>query len=213
MGEVENKGLELDLNADVFRTTDFRWNVSGNFSTYTSKVVSLADGVNELSIGGYAAFNVVATVGEAYPQIKVTAWERDPEGRVVVDSKGDPIQAADMKTMGKTTPDFVMGLNTTLQYKNFKLYASADYREGGVFYNNIVNAMEFAGLTQHSVTAGRLPFVYPNSSYSDGKGGYIANIDRTTSNGGNTFWSQKYAAVAENYICLLYTSPSPRDRG
>lgn len=200
VGEVENKGLELDLNADVFRTTDFRWNVSGNFSTYTSKVVSLAEGVNELSIGGYAAFNVVATVGEAYPQIKVTAWERDPEGRVVVDSKGDPIQAADMKTMGKTTPDFVMGLNTTLQYKNFKLYASADYREGGVFYNNIVNAMEFAGLTQHSVTAGRLPFVYPNSSYSDGKGGYIANIDRTTSNGGNTFWSQKYAAVAENYI-------------
>lgn len=200
VGEVENKGLEIDLSADVVKTADFRFNLSSNFSTYTSEVVSLSEGVDELSVGGYATFGIVARKGEAYPQIKVTAWERDPQGRVIVDAKGDPIQSADMKIMGKTTPDFVLGLNTTLQYKNLKLYMAGDYRKGGVFYNNIVNAMEFAGLTQHSVTAGRLPFVFPNSVYSDGKGGYIVNTDRTTSNGGNTFWSTKYAAVAENYV-------------
>lgn len=199
VGEVENKGLELDLSADVIKTSDFRWNIASNFSTYNSMVVSLADGVEELNIGGYADFSIVARKGEAYPQIKTTAYQRDPQGRVVVGANGDPIQATDMKVMGKTTPDFVVGLNTTFDYKGFKLYASADYRKGGVFYNNLVDALEFTGLTQHSATAGRMPFVFPNSSYLDASGNYVANTDRLTSGGGNAFWD-KYNDVKENYV-------------
>ena len=199
VGEVQNKGLEFDLNADIIKTSDFRWNVATNFSTYNSKVVSLADGVDELSIGGYADFNIVARVGESYPMIKTTAYERDPQGRIIVGANGDPIQATDMKVQGKTTPDFVVGLNTTIDFKRFKLYASADYREGGVFYNNLVDALEFTGLTQHSVTAGRMPFVFPNSSYLDATGNYVANTDRLTSGGGNAFWD-KYNDVKENYV-------------
>ncbi len=199
VGEVENKGLEFDLNADIVKTSDFRWNLATNFSTYQSKVVSLADGVDELSIGGYASANIVARVGEAYPQIKTTAYERDPQGRVIVGANGDPIQATDMAVQGKTTPDFIVGLNTTIDFKRFKLYASADYREGGVFFNNLVDAMEFTGLTQHSATAGRQPFVFPNSSYMDGSGNYVANTDRLTSGGGNAFWD-KYNEVKENYV-------------
>ena len=101
--------------------------------------------------------------------------------------------------MGKTTPDFVVGLNTTLSYKGFKLYASADFREGGYFFNNVVDALEFTGLTQHSVTSGRQPFVFPNSSYLDANGNYVANTDRLTSNGGNAFWDY-YNGVKENYV-------------
>lgn len=199
IGEIENKGLEIDLSGTIIKSQDFKWDLSANYSGYKSLVKSLSDGVDELAIGGYANYSVVARVGEEYPQLKATAYERDAQGRVIVGANGDPIQASGLKAMGKTTPDFILGANTTISYKGFKLYASADYRKGGVFYNNLVNALEFTGLTQHSVTANRQPFVFPNSSYLDGSGNYVANTNRLTSDGGNAFWD-KYGAVAENYV-------------
>lgn len=199
IGEIENKGIEVDLTGTILRTQDFRWDLSANYSGYSSLVKSLSDGVDELTIGGYANYSIVAKVGEAYPQLKATVYERDDQGRVIVGANGDPIQASGLKAVGKTTPDFILGANTTISYKGFKLYAAADYREGGVFYNNLVDALEFTGLTQHSVTANRLPFVFPNSSYLDANGNYVANNDRLTSGGGNAFWD-KYSEVAENYV-------------
>ena len=199
IGEMENKGIEVDLNATVIKTPDFTWDIGVNYSGYKTTVLSLKDGVDELPIGGYDNAGIVARVGEDYPQIKTTAWKRDDQGRVIVDANGDPIQSSELKVMGKTTPDYIIGLNTTVKYKNFKFYVTADYRTGHVFYNNLVDALEFTGLTQHSVTSGRLPFVYPNSSYSDGNGGYIANTNRLTSGGGNAFWD-KYGDVKENYV-------------
>jgi len=199
IGEIENLGLELDLNGTLLKSTDFSWDMGINYSGYKSKVLSLADGVDELDIGGFASAQIIAKVGEPYPQIRTTAYLRDEQGRVIVDDDGDPIQDSQNRIQGKTTPDYIVGLNTTIKYKNWKLYAVADYRTGHVFFNDIVNALEFTGLTQHSVTAGRQPFVFPNSSYSDGNGGFVANTNRLTSGGGNAFWDA-YNEVKENYV-------------
>jgi TonB-linked SusC/RagA family outer membrane protein len=40
-GEVENKGIELGVNATVINKKDFGWNVSGNFSINRNKLVKL----------------------------------------------------------------------------------------------------------------------------------------------------------------------------
>ncbi|MGA6119781.1 SusC/RagA family TonB-linked outer membrane protein [Sphingobacterium anhuiense] len=40
------------------------------------------------------------------------------------------------KVLGKIEPDFIGGLNTSLYYKNFDLYAQADGRIGGQFYSH-----------------------------------------------------------------------------
>ena len=205
VGEIENKGLELELNGTVLLTEDFKWDLGLNYTYYKSEVLSLIDGVDEISIGSpyvdgaaYGA-EVVAKVGEPYPLIKTSSYLRDPQGRIIVDADGDPIQDTENQIQGKTTPDYVLGLNTSIRYKNFSLYAVAEYRTGHVFYNNLVDALEFTGLTKHSATAGRQPFVFPNSSYSDGAGGYVANTNRLTSGGGNAFWDT-YNEVKENYV-------------
>ena len=74
-----------------------------------------------------------------------------------------------------------------------------DYRTGHVFYNNLVSALEFTGLTQHSASSNRQPFLWPNSVYEDGSGNYVPNTNRPTSGGGNAFWDA-YGEVAENYV-------------
>ncbi|PIY13314.1 MAG: SusC/RagA family TonB-linked outer membrane protein [Flavobacteriaceae bacterium CG_4_10_14_3_um_filter_33_47] len=199
IGEIENQGIELDLNGTILKSNDFKWDVGLNYTLQKSEVISIAEGVDELNIGGFTSAQIIAKVGEPYPQIRTTAYLRDPQGRVVVGADGDPIQDTQNQIQGKTTPDYIVGLNTNIRYKNWSLYAVADYRTGHVFYNNIVDAIEFTGLSKHSATSGRQPFVFPNSSYSDGSGGFIENTNRLTSGGGNAFWD-KYNDVKENYV-------------
>ena len=199
IGEIENKGIELDLKGTIFKTENFTWKLGANYSGFKSKVVSLFDGVDEVNIGGFTDAQVIAKVGESYPLIRTSSYLRDTEGRVIVGDNGDPLKDSKNQVQGKTTPDYILGLNTQFTYKGWTLYAVADYRTGHVYYNNLGDALEFTGLTQHSVTAGRQAFVFPNSSYSDGNGGYIANNNRLTSGGGNAFWDE-YNTVKENYV-------------
>ena len=199
IGEIENKGIELELNGTIIQSEDFTWNLGVNYSGFESEVLSLSEGVDQLDIGGYSYAQIIAEVGSPYPLIRTTSYERDPQGRVIVGADGDPLQSSDLKTQGKTSPDYIVGLNTNLTYKNFNLYAVFDYRTGHVFFNDIVNAMEFTGLTQHSASSGRGPFVFPNSSYQDASGNYVANTNRLTTGGGNDFWDA-YNNVAENYV-------------
>ena len=199
IGEIENLGMELDLNTKIISKGDFSWDLGLNYSGYKSEVISLAEGVNELDLGGFASAQIIAKVGEPYPLIRTTSYLRDDLGRVIVGANGDPIQDSKLQTQGKTSPDYIIGLNSSLKYKNWNLYAVMDYRTGHVFFNGLVDALEFTGLTQHSVTANRQPFVFPNSSYSDGNDGFVANTNRLTSDGGNDFWDA-YNEVKENYV-------------
>ena len=199
VGEVENLGIELNLMGTILRSENFSWDMGVNWSAMKSEVISLDNGVDELDLGGFADAQIIAKVGESYPQIRTTSYLKDDQGRIVVGADGDPIQDSQNQIQGKTTPDYTIGLNTTIKYKNFSLYAVADYRTGHVFYNGLVDALEFTGLSKHSATAGRQPFVFPNSSYADGSGGYTANTNRLTSGGGNAFWTA-YNEVKENYV-------------
>jgi len=46
IGEVENTGIEVSLNADVIRGENFLWSVGGNIAFLDNQVVSLVDGAD-----------------------------------------------------------------------------------------------------------------------------------------------------------------------
>ncbi len=205
IGEIQNQGIEVDLSGGIIATQDFSWKLGVHYSLNKSEVISLSPGVDEIEVGsyyldgpGYGAV-IVAKIGEPYPLLKTSDYQRDDLGRVIVGANGDPLEDSDLRIQGKTTPDYILGLSTSFKYKGFSLYAVADYRTGHIFYNNIVDALEFTGLTQHSVTSNRQPFVFPNSVYSDGNGGYVPNTSRPTTSGGNAFWSV-YGDTKSNYV-------------
>jgi hypothetical protein len=93
-----------------------------------------------------------------------------------------------------------MGFNTRITYKAFTLSANADYKTGHVFFNSMADALEFTGSTVHSATSNRLPFVFPNSSYSNGTGGFTPNTNILTSGGGFSFFNNVYNSIKENYV-------------
>lgn len=200
-GSMESKGIELDVNGSVIKSENFEWKLGVNLSKIDSKVLSLSDGATRLQTGlATADVGVFAQVGQAFPSLYGTAYTRDAEGHVMLNANGDPIVNSELKYLGTTTPDLIMGFNTSIRYKQFTLSGTADYKTGHKYYSNLVDALEFSGSTQHGASAGREPFIFPNSVYEYSPGVWSENTNITTSNGGFDFWNGTYNAIKENYV-------------
>ena len=64
--------------------------------------------------------------------------QRYPGDVAWVDTSGDNIiNGDDRQIIGRTTPDFVGGFTSSLQYKNFNLYIKTDFATGHIAYNHI----------------------------------------------------------------------------
>lgn len=61
IGDMENKGIEITVGADVIKKENFTWNVDVNFTNVQNKVKSLAPGLTEQTIAGpnNGTFNIL----------------------------------------------------------------------------------------------------------------------------------------------------------
>lgn len=205
IGEIQNRGFEFDLGVVPFRSDSFEWNLGFTLSTNKSEVISLSGGAERLQVGtGYQnTAYLYAQIGEAYPSIFGPGYQRDDQGRVLIDpNTGDPLVTNEFINLGSTVPNVIAGVTTKLRYKDFTLSGVADYKTGHVYYSTLVEALEFAGLTKHSAATNRQPFVFPNSAYetAPGSGVYVANTNITTSSGNRNFWQTSYNNIKENYV-------------
>jgi len=208
-GEIDSYGEEMSLQAIVFPKgpNSVGWTVGGNFSVNESKVVSLLPGVDKLQIGtqfdtnGGAIGGSYAVVGQAFPQLYVTDYNRDPKGQVIVNgTDGLPSTNPSPVDEGRTTPKYNLGVNTTLSYKIVTLNIVADYRGGDVIYNSIGSFMDFAGSSAQSASAGRSIFIYPNSAIQTGTNTYATNTTIPVAKGGWEYWSTYPVNVGSPYV-------------
>ncbi|MCW3463471.1 SusC/RagA family TonB-linked outer membrane protein [Chitinophaga nivalis] len=196
-GETSNFGVESDIKLTLIdnRSTGFRWDIGANFSYINNKVISLPNDGADLSMTNDA----YAVVGHAFPALKVTDFARDPAtGKVIVDNNGYPTRAAAYKFMGSIFQPYRIGLNTSVSYKNFSLSIVADYRGGGVLFNQIGQLLDWTGASEHSTYGNRERFIFPNSVYDDGSGHYVENNSRQIANV-YQFW-QAYSTVGTPYV-------------
>ncbi|MEP6711791.1 MAG: SusC/RagA family TonB-linked outer membrane protein [Ferruginibacter sp.] len=201
-GEMQNKGIEVDLNLtaiDNSRNGGVKLDLGGNFSYNKNEVLSLYPGINEFLLTGAADQYVIK--GKAFPQIKLSDWKRDPNGRIIVDTKsGFPTPNDSLSTYGTSNPPYKVGLTTSVSFKGFTFSALAEGRFGGVIYNSIGNALDFTGVSWYSAQSGRQQFVIPNSSYKDASGKYVQNTDLVVKNGNNDFWASTWNGVGSTYL-------------
>lgn len=163
LGEMENKGFEFSLDGIIISTADFSWRLGGNFSANKNEVTSLgeeniygdlsfessrasfAGGVlsSYITVGqpigvfeGYETDGLYRTDDEAAAgQEAQPGVEAGMVRYVDVDGSGGPITAADRTELGSPWPDFIYGISTNLQYKNFELRAFFQGQKGGLVYN------------------------------------------------------------------------------
>ena len=113
-----------------------------------------------------------------------------------------PTQNPNLTLFGRTTPTDFLGMSLNVTWKGLSLSAVADYRAGNqIVVDQLGGFLDDNGISERSAAHGRRAFIFPNSSYDDGTGKYVANTDVYTSNYGRLFWnSDLNTAVTSNYV-------------
>lgn len=178
-GELENKGYEIELGADIVRSRDFEWNMTLNLAHNQNKLISLDGETQSLYLGNiFGATNgptMKVTVGEKYGGIYGWDYERDASGNKIVNlvygngAYSNTVIGTTYKTtkdqvlIGNATPDVTGGLNTSLRYKSFSLYVLADFSYGGDIWSGDYATALQCGLspsTLYERDGNGLPFTY-----------------------------------------------------
>ena len=220
IGSLKGNGYEVSLGGSIIRGKNLTWDASLNYSSETTVVKEIYEGLDEVAVTSWGSYGIYAIVDQPYPQLKANTYVRDPQGRIVVDpATGFPLQNAALESMGRTTPKHIFGLNTSLKAFGFALSTTIDYRTGHVFYSQGQDTMEFTGRSMESVSANRQDFVIPNSVIETSPGVYVENTNIPVQNGRQSYWTDTYNDVKENYVidatafkirelALTYTLPS-----
>lgn len=147
-GEIENKGLELSINARVINGKDFTWRTDFNVSFIKSTYKKLTN--DGLLVSAYSDLFPTHILKEG--QSIGTFWGVQYTG--VDPATGDAmfydldsqssqsifsgvIDSDDAVMIGKSLPDYFGGMNNTLRYKNFDALIALQFSVGNDVYNQI----------------------------------------------------------------------------
>ncbi|MFI0428176.1 SusC/RagA family TonB-linked outer membrane protein [Mariniflexile sp. HMF6888] len=174
--DLENKGIEVALGLVPLKTNDFSWNIDWTFTKNKNEVTSLPEGLDELLINSAYNINFYAIKGQPLGVFYGRKPLVNEAGQTVVDpNTGIPLQTTKEVELGNSQRDFVMGLQNTFKYKNFRLSFAFDWKEGGLMYSYTSRLLGFTGGSIATTYNDRNPFIVPNSVIDDGNGGYKEN--------------------------------------
>jgi iron complex outermembrane receptor protein len=157
---LENKGIELTLDAGVLRTKDFTWNIGFNMAANKNKVLAI-DQVSEQGVltggisGGVGNYIQILQVGQPVNSFYVFQHKLDATGKplpdgidhnddgainladIYEDLNGDgAVSDLDKRPYEKPAPDMFWGLTSMMKYKGFDFGFTLRGAVGNYVYNN-----------------------------------------------------------------------------
>ena len=168
-GEMQNRGIEVDLSADVVRRKNLTWNVGINASHGKNKLTKVPEGVgSQLYDGGYVTGNFLrgegkdyynlymyryagvdqeTGLGMLYKELKETDDLSQYPGKAVGDLVTTTVGSeATRFELGSASPDLVGGFNTSVRFKDFDFAMATSWQLGG----KIVD-LSYMGLTGNAI--------------------------------------------------------------
>jgi TonB-linked SusC/RagA family outer membrane protein len=136
-GEIENKGIEVSLNAMPVKNDNFTWGLNINWSQNKSEVLELPEGIETLQLGSFqGGVTINAVLGQPYGVIYGTDYTYLNGQRVVDPANGQYIATATSNNViGDTNPDWLAGISNTLTYKALSFSFLIDIQEGGSIFS------------------------------------------------------------------------------
>ena len=145
IGDMENKGFEIELNTHNIISSDFKWTTDFNISRNTNKILKLNFGGKDVTGPelGYKYFAEGESAGQFFlydwagvnPLTGNVLWNY-PDGsqnETPPASLSNSVQYR--KPMGDALPDFFGGLTNTFTYKNWRLNTFFTFSYGSQLYN------------------------------------------------------------------------------
>ena len=149
VGTVEANGYEVSLNLVPVRNNDWNWDIGFNFSKVDSKITALSKEyvpTGQTFYGSGPNIDLRLAVGEKVG----TMWAHNVfttmpatskyAGMIVLDDNGEWKNSnleKDRRSIGNYNPDFILGVHSSVKYKNFRLGIVGSLRMGGQYVSNI----------------------------------------------------------------------------
>lgn len=158
---MTNKGIEAEVKLVPVRNKDLEWNLDFNFTKLTNEVTKLADGVTSVFLGGFVGKQVRAVTGNPYGSIFGTDFQRNADGVMLIEDDpaktfyGYPIMDTQDKNIGNVLPDWTLGINNSVKYKDVFLTFLVDIKQGGKMWNGTRGANLHFGMTEGSLERGK----------------------------------------------------------
>ncbi len=148
-GLLRSEGVELTLGATPLRTADWTLDLNANFTKNDTRILELADGIAFQEFWSQAAVRNIGYVkddalgrdgriGNLYANRALRV--KDPTsqyfGYPIIEPAGEDKEWSveeEYSKVGNYNPDFIVGLQTALTYKNFSLNMTFDWRKGGQY--------------------------------------------------------------------------------
>ncbi|WP_345163615.1 TonB-dependent receptor [Algibacter aquimarinus] len=157
VGEVNNKGFEINLNTRNISNENFTWTTDFNWSTNKNEFVTLLNGQDIFQDASPGYFNIPRTHLLREGEAVGVFWGFDyqgvyqggdlPAGTALLpgagagdqlfadlDDSGD-ITTDDQRIIGDPNPDFTFGITNNFTYKNFDLNIFFQGSQGGDIMN------------------------------------------------------------------------------
>jgi len=115
-GSLENKGVEVGINAAIFRGEDFNWDFGMNFFKNKSKITDLK--VPAYNVGGFGATLGTFRIEEGKSATQIVGIGPNPG-------------ANGLQKFGDSEPDFQMSFNNSISYKGFDFNFLWQWKKGG----------------------------------------------------------------------------------
>ena len=169
LGLVENRGVELALDAKPLDMKDFIWSLTYTFSKNWNKLKSLTTGLDNVILNTAYDASLIGYPGKSLTAIYAPVPQFTSDGKIIVSSTtGMPLEAADKGFYGNSEYDYMMGMLNTFTYKGLQLSFSLDYRKGGNMYSGTADLLNFTGNAYNTTYNDRRPFIIPNSVVQTG---------------------------------------------
>ncbi|MCK5207758.1 MAG: TonB-dependent receptor, partial [Cyclobacteriaceae bacterium] len=167
-GLLQSEGWEILLGGTPIRTNDWSWDLDLNFTKNETRVMELEEGVDFINfwseakvksisyVKGYVANEADGPedgmVGNLYSRKvrRVTDETSEYFGYPILGSGLDAEWEGEEKfsKIGNYNPDFILGLQSSLSYKNFSLNMTFDWRSGGQYVSQTHHYLTESVVTQ-----------------------------------------------------------------
>ncbi|MCG8582369.1 MAG: TonB-dependent receptor [Bacteroidales bacterium] len=149
IGEMGNKGIEFELDADIVKTGDFLFNLNMNVAYNKNEVLKLYGDINEIDEGGS-----IISVGESYGTFYMVEWAgvNPANGKGLWYTKdgqvSDTFNQNNRKVLsGKSyLPPLSGGFTSTFNYKKLALTAFFSWMKDKWMINNTRYFIESNGM-------------------------------------------------------------------
>ena len=213
-GLVRNSGIELTMNGSPIRKDNFRWDIDLNYARNKNKLVELTQDLKVLNLAGDFMNFSRAVEGESLGNLYSRGYQRDAQGRILVDATGLPlITPGTTVFVGNTRPDWIGGISNRFTYKKLTLNFLISAQVGGVV-SSFTNAVIYADGVVEQTLAGRDSYIFPGVTAAG-----TANTVATTAEkywkkvgGRNTpvgeVWTYDATNIRMREVSLSYSLPN-----